>query len=171
MTDTFYALQKLRASALQALVDDTVKAYKFGNTDRPGTTTLSADPHLVLPLKASYTYSVLYTMYYNAPAAADIKFALDYPTGADPVPFGGLRMVDTSAGLVGDVDPGAYADAVDATDIVTAGGTGGNAFCLLAATVVMSTTAGDLTLTWAQRASSGTTTLLEGSSAIAWRHR
>lgn len=171
MTDTFYALQKLRASALQALVDDTVKAYKFGNTDRPGTTTLTADPHLVLPLKATYVYTVIYTLYYVAPAAADIKFAIDYPTGADPVPFGGLRMVDTSAGLVGDVDPGAYSDAVDATDFITAGGTGLNAFCILSATVDMDTTAGDLTLQWAQRASSGTTTLLQGSSAIAWRHR
>lgn len=171
MTDTFYALQKLRASALQALVDDRVMAYKSGDTPRSTTTTLQADPHLVLPLKANYTYSVRWTIYYSTPAAADLKMAIDYPAGATSPPFGALRMVDTSAALVGDLDPGAYATAGDGTDTITAGGTGGNAICTLSATIVMGSTADNLLLLWAQKASSGTTTLLAGCDAIAWRHR
>lgn len=171
MAVTFYALQKLRASDLQAIVDDRLKVAKSGDTPRSTTTSLVADPHLVLPLQANYTYSILWTLYYNAPAAGDIKFAIDYPAGATTPPYGGLRMVDSSAGLTGNVDPGAYATAADATDSITMGGTGGNAFGILASTIIMGPTAGNLSLLWAQLASSGTTTLLKGSAAVADRHR
>lgn len=168
MATQFYALQKLRASALQALVDDHLLVTKSGDTPRATNTTLQDDPHLMLTLQAGYNYACEWKLYFNAPAAADIKFAITF--SGTLATFGGLRMVDTSAGLTGNVDPGAYSSATSGSSTITAGGTGGVTSLILYTTVSPST-GGALTLQWAQLAASGTTTLYQGSSMRADRER
>lgn len=168
MAVTVYAGQRLRASFLQEIINDRMVITKAGDTPRTTTTTLQADPHLTMTLASGYNYVVDWKLYYNAPAAADIKFAITF-TGTLAA-FGGLRMVDTSAGLTGNVDPGAYSSATSGSSTITAGGTGGVASLALYTTISPST-GGALTLSWAQLASSGTTTLYQGSSMIAQRER
>lgn len=165
----FYVGQKLRASTLQDLLDDNLRIAKASSLPRTSAT-LSADSELALTLKASYTYKLMIGAYFLAAVAGDIQFALSVPAGST-FPFGGLRMVDSSAGLVGDVDPGAYDSATSGSSALTAGGTGLASFALLTATVVVGGTPGAVTLLWALKAASGTTTLYAGSWMTAERFR
>jgi hypothetical protein len=170
MTALFYVGQKLRASNLQDIIDDHLSVAKSVDTPRISTTTLTADPHLVLPFAANYTYIVNFVIYHNSATAADIQFALSFPSGAT-TPFGGLRLV-TSASVTGDVDPGAYSSATSGTSNITAAGSGLANTTLLFATVIMGSTAGNVSLMWAQNASTASnTTLYTGSSMTAERIR
>lgn len=170
MTTLFYALQKLRASDLQALHDDHPRVAKTGDTSRVSNATLTADPHLTLDLLANYTYILDFTLFSLSPAAADIQFALTFPAGAT-TPFGGLRLVST-ASVTGDLDPGAYSSATSGTSNIGAAGSAGANTTLLQATIVMSSTVGAVTLLWAQSSSNvGTTTLYQGSSMQGLRIR
>lgn len=167
----FYALQKLRASALQAILDDRLLVTKSGDTSRVSNATLQADPHLTLDLQADYTYAIEWTIFSLSPAAADIQFGITFPAGADPTPFGGLRLV-SSASVTGDLDPGAYEDATSGVSNLVAAGSALANLTILKATIAMSTTAGAVTLQWAQGASNaGTTTVYAGSSMEAKRQR
>lgn len=169
MAVTFYAGQRLRASDLQGIIDDHLRVVKAANTIRNNVGTLADDPELTLPLKANYTYIVRVVAFFLTAATPDIQWALRLPTSAT-TPFGALRMVTTSAGLVGDVDPGAYSSATSASSNLAAGGTGLASTALLEATVKMSTTDGNLVLMWAQLvANVSDTTLYIGTSMSAER--
>lgn len=171
MTVTFYALQKLRASDVQAIIDDRLMVAKPSATTRISNATLAADPHLVLTLQASYTYVIRGVMYVSSGTTPDAQFALSFPAGAT-TPFGGVRMVTTSAGATGDVDVGAYTSATSGTSNLGVGGSGGTQTTLIEATIVMSTTAGDVTVLWAQNTNTASNTVLEtGSHLMAYRIR
>lgn len=170
MTTLFYVGQKLRASNLQDIIDDHLAVAKPIDTPFISDNSLNNDPHLVLALKANYTYIVDITAYSNSATTADIQFALAFPAGAS-TPFGALRLV-SSASVTGDLDPGGYALATSGTSNVVAAGSGLVNMQILRATVLMGATAGNLTLMWAQSASvASNTTLYAGSSMTAKRIR
>jgi hypothetical protein len=167
MTITFYAGQKLRASDLQGLVDDHIrKAKPAPGTARQSTTTLTADPDLVLPLQANYTYMIHGVMYSTSPASADIQFAISFPALATAT-FGASRLATSVAAATGDGDWGAYDSATSGVSAIGVGGTGGVQYTTISSTVVMGSTAGDFTIMWAQLASVASDTTLEGGSWIA----
>lgn len=139
-------------------------ALKSSSTSRTSTTTLAADPDLTVPVLANGKYDVELSLVYNGAAtgAGDLKCSWSVPSGAS---FAG--------GFVGVSNPlGVAILPVTASSVqVTYGnGTGNALWCMVSGTLFMSSTPGNLVLTWAQNSSSGTaTTLMTGSKLSARR--
>jgi len=169
---SFVALQKLRASDLQALLDDHLRVAKTANTDRASTTTPAADPHLSLTLKANTTYIVRFVLFMTGATAGDLACRLTFPAGAS-TPWGGLRLLNSSTATNGSLDAAGVGTAISGTsDIGVATVTSNGSMCTLEACVAMGSTAGAVGLSWCQGSSNATnTTLYAGSFMTATRIR
>jgi hypothetical protein len=173
----FASGSKVRASVLAQLVaelqnlfNDTLKVVKPSNTSRTSTTTLAADPHMVIALEANTTYDFEIRAYWSGAAAGDISFAMAFPASSS-VTWGGIRLV-VSASPTGDADFGIFIAPTSAVSAINAGGVGGDQMSLITGTVVVGATPGNLTLWWAQGTSSGTATILWArSTMVARRYR
>lgn len=124
---------------------------KTADTSRTTNTTITADPHLTIEVEASAKYLVVLRAAILSPAAADFQCDWSVPTGATLNRY----SIHYATGTV--VSPSAAFDASFSTS-------GSDDALLIMGTLVVSTTAGSLTWRWAQFASSGTTTVYEGSS-------
>ena len=157
---TFYAGQRLTASLLQGAVG--VKAGKGADTARSSAntgTTLTADPDLTVTLAANSVYLVSLMLLYKGgtTGSSDFKFAWSLPAGASLA--GEYMGIANPIGLISATITGA------SVTVSYTNGTGTPFDVTIEATVTTSSTAGNLTLTWAQNTSSATsTTLMAGSS-------
>lgn len=133
-------------------------AVKTSNTSRSSTTTLAADPHLVLALEANATYDFDLDLSYNGNTngSGDLKFGFTGPSGFT-MAFGTL-VVSIPAGV-------SLGGGTQSTTVVSgSAGTGTPLYARASGILTTSATSGTLTLLWAQNTSSGTnTTLTTGS--------
>jgi hypothetical protein len=141
-------------------------ATKASGLGRTATVTKTADPDLTIPVLANYTYEGQLVISYTAPAANDISLDLAYPTGAtcSAVQIGPHNAIATSGSQASDVEFQALMlDAATPTGAMPFGGTAGGIGALILIRLVVGSTAGNLTVEWAQLVSGGTTTLNAGS--------
>jgi hypothetical protein len=130
-------------------------------------TVLQNDNELFVTLDAGSTYEVRFALFYTAATAGDLKWQWSGPTdivGAD----GALRISNSASSSEGSVRASASSSFTSGLGgVLSAGGTGAAAY-LFGSMVLVTTTGGNLQLTWAQETSSGTaTTVLAGSYLIA----
>lgn len=139
-------------TVLQAMLPDI--AVKSSNTSRTSTTTLTADPHLVIALEANATYDFDMELLYNGGTngSSDLKYGFTGPAGY-AMTLGNISVtIPAGVGIGG---------GTQATTFVTGSvGTSSPLMTRVTGTVTTSSTAGNLTLTWAQNTSSGTATTL-----------
>lgn len=123
-------------------------------------TTLVNDTHLVFNAGRDEAWFARYLLLTNSSAVADVKFQLVLPAGAT------ARVL-----YVGNNDAGTLAEQEVAQAVnITVQGTGANRLIVLEAHIVMSTTAGDIQLQWAQNtAEASNTRVLKQSMLIAER--
>lgn len=136
---------------------------KPANTTRTSTTTLAADPDMVLALDASSTYLVRGFMIVNAANAnMDYKYSLNYTgtiasiaNGRSHLPAGGTAVANvTSASILG---------STSVTD--TTSGLGWVEFWA----VVTTTTAGNIEFQWAQNTSDVGNLTVQAGSYLMWQ--
>jgi len=160
----FKAGTRLTAAVLNGAIGLT--AIKSADTGRASTTTLAADPDLTVAVLANTAYLVRISMLYKSGTTntGDLKIGFSVPTGATFA--GGFLCISNPLGVA--IFPVPTASTV----MVSYGnGTSNPLWCEVTANLVVSTTAGNFTLTWAQNTSSGTaTTLMAGSSLQAVAH-
>lgn len=113
-------------------------------------TTLQNDNHLFLPVVANATYDLFLMCIFSGDTAGDIKFAWSVPSGTV------LRWVDQT---------GTSGIATD-TDFYSAPGGSTQVGFQIWATVVTSSTAGNVQFQWAQNASSATATIVRTNSHL-----
>ncbi|MFH9038508.1 hypothetical protein ACH4FA_03915 [Streptomyces sp. NPDC017966] len=125
-------------------------ARKTADESVVSSTTLQNDNHLVLPVVANATYTLFLMCIFSGATTGDIKFDWTVPSGTV------LRWSDQTgvSGLHSDVD--VYS---------APGGTTQVAFQIWA-TVVTSSTAGNVQFRWAQNASDATATIVRTNSSL-----
>ena len=136
-------------------------AVKPSNTPRSSTETPANDPDLVLPLASNAVYSLELILLYDGTTAGDFAGHFHGPTGM------------TMANIVLGITPSGASNFDDVT-VGTSGtsfnigalGAGTTCGALVKGTVTTSSTAGNLTLQWAQVSSSGTATILHSGSSM-----
>jgi hypothetical protein len=136
-------------------------AYKSAQTSRASTTTLANDPGLFLALEASATYIVDgYVVYSNALAAgsADIKVAFAVPAG---VSASQVTMYGTSGVVTADL---VTYDLTANSGTRDSPGNGATAMAFQPKASCVTTTAGNVTLQWAQNTSASTATIVQAGS-------
>lgn len=154
---TFQAGQRLTAATLNAAIG--LRAAKAADLPRATNTTLTADTDLAVAVAANSRYLVTISLLYKGAATntGDLKIGFSVPSGATlPGQFLGIgNPLGVGIGPV-----------TAASVLVSYGnGTSNPLACQVTATLVTSTTAGSLILTWAQNTSNATaTTLMAGSS-------
>lgn len=151
--------QRLRASLLRSMLPQTVR--KTADTSRSATTTYEADPHLVFEnAEANAVYTMWGWVKYFADPTPDIKIRFTVPTDclgewAWIVPGSGTPSLATTTG---------YSIRTETNDVGvgrTGYGTGDTQqMTPLGAVFRMSTTAGSISLEWAQNTSNATATVL-----------
>lgn len=157
---TFKAGQRLTASALNAAIGLT--ARKAADTSRSSAntgTTLTADPDLVIAVLANSSYLVTIFLLYKGAATntGDLKFGFSVPSGAT-LPGGVIGVANPLAVFTNSMT-------ASSTLVSYSNGTGNPLWAQVTATLITSSTAGNLVLNWAQNTSSATsTTLMTGSS-------
>jgi hypothetical protein len=137
---------------------------KPADTARNSTTTLAADPDLVLALAANSTYQISGVILYDGPSAgaSDLKWDFQIPTGASGQVF--LPHQNLSGAFAG-----AYAN--NWTDNGTANTTGVGTIMVLGVQGILQTagSSGNLTFRCAQNTSSGTNDHVKAQSHLAAR--
>ena len=138
-------------------------ACKTTNTPRNTTTTVTADPELVLPVAASVTYQFQAFLEYDGPNVVNqgIKFNWAVPAGAT------LRYQVNYIGVGGSPNN----DYRDGTTTVTGESLGGLVFMTasLNGTLLMSSTSGSMAMQWAQNISAAANVTLYAQSYIMLR--
>lgn len=167
---TFYYRElKAGAVATKATLDDRelLSAVKTGNQTVNNTTVKVSDSALTLPLAASSTYHVSVMVIASGPTGADWAQAWSVPAGTTGTQFNqGPELPVTS---VRSTNIQARSASLSTTLSYGTDGTENSAI-REELWVTTSTTAGNLTLTWAQNAAvAGTTTVWAGSWITAYR--
>lgn len=172
MSNLLPAGARVLAEKTALLSDRWAYATKAGSTSRSSTTTRTADPDLSVSLPASSVWAIRCTGIYVCTDAIDFVYDFTYPSGAT---LAGHNVGPHSAALTGAGTSGSseFWGRQAATSPMTAFTIGGSttdiAFTFLGL-LVMSSTAGALTLRWNPGASSATATILRaGSHLIAQR--
>lgn len=143
-------------------------AIKPSDTSRTSTTSVTADPDLVVAVAANSSY--WFQCYLNYEGAAtgtgDLKWNFTVPAGAT------LRYQSVSVNTSGTLSPLLIGPTWTGASTNSAGTNGsGNAMSLvMTGTLVVAGTAGNCTLNWAQVTSSGTSTIVHTQSALKLDH-
>jgi len=173
---TIAAGQRLTASLLRSMQTQTVR--KTADTSRSATTTLTADPHLVITLEANAVYTMDGWIKYDGPTAGDLTISFTAPSGC----LGEYTSWGAGNGVVGatstptlqqDVqDVRGYLIRTETNDIQASRGFG----CLgtgitpltlrLNGTIRNSSTPGTYSFNWAQTTSNATATTLYTDSWV-----
>lgn len=129
--------------------------------------TLVDDSALVLAIGASETWQIEVVLFVTAPTAGRLRIAFNVPTGATGA-WGVIGLVFNAVASSGDVLTYASTDLTDG-GAVQMGCAGASTPVMMTAKlmIVNSTTPGNVTLRWAQGASSGTSTVLTNSYIMA----
>lgn len=153
-----YAGTRLTAALVRSWLPLTV--VKTSTESITSSTTLQNDDELLLPVEASAQYILGGMIRYQASSAGDLKLAWSYPTGATMnwVPHG-IGSAETT--LVGQI----LTQSQTISSQPTLGGPAGlTSIARLTGHLIVSTTAGNLQLQWAQGTSDATaTSILSGS--------
>lgn len=165
----YYRYLKAGDVATKALLDDReqLSVTKTGNQTVNNTTVKVSDNHLTLPLAASATYHVSVMVIVSGPTGADWAQAWTFPTGATGTQFiHGPELPVTSVRSTN-----IQARSASLSTSLSYGTDGSeNSAIREELWITTSTTAGSLTLTWAQNAAvAGTTTVYLGSYMTAFR--
>ena len=115
------------------------------------------DDELVIPIDANSRWNLLLFIFYNTPAAADLRYRLTVPSG-----------------MTGTLFDGNFGLSIRGTTEITAArfpnGDGTNQVTQQWADIQAGAVGGNVTLQWAQRvATVGDTTMLAGSWILGWR--
>ena len=158
--------QRLRASLLRSMQPQTVR--KTADTSRSATTTYEADPHLVFAAEANAVYTVVGWVKYFASTTPDIKIRFTVPT--DCLGEWGWLMPGSATAGTGTTG---YSIRTETND-VGAGRTGYGTSDSQHMTPVgglfrMSSTAGNISLEWAQNTSDATATVLYTDSWLTFQ--
>lgn len=154
--------QRVTAALLTAM--QPIVVVKSSDTARTSTTTLAADPHIVVPVSASATYLLDGYIEFDGifGGTGDIKFDWTIPAGAT-LRWGPLGNAS------GDTTQKYAANSAANSSVLTAGtyGTGGTRSAASPrGYVTVGGTAGNLQLRWAQNTSSATATTVYAGSWI-----
>jgi hypothetical protein len=137
-------------------------ARKTAGTSRASNTVLTADADLVVAVEANAVYELEGVFFYDSPVAADFKFAFTAPAAAS----GSFIYSTITSGSAA----GAYADdqngASTLTGTVTTGGGAAIKETIKIQGSFSTSSAGNLTLTWAQNTSNASNTTLQTDSYI-----
>lgn len=158
--------QKITASLLRSMLPQIVR--KTADTSRSATTTYEADPHLVFPAEAGAVYVMWGWVKYFASTTPDIKIRFTVPTGC----LGEWAWIMPGSGTGASATAG-YSIRTDTND-VGAGRTGYGTsdtqqMTPMGALFRMSTTAGNISLEWAQNTSDATASVLYTDSWLAFQ--
>lgn len=137
-------------------------AYKASDTSRASNTTQASDPDLTVAVAANCTYWVDVWLNYEGgtQGSSDLKLGFAVPSGAT------LRSSATFTGQSGGSNTeGYYASGGSALTPGTNGAGNIRGF-ILHGTLAVSSSAGSLTLSWAQNTSSGTATTIHTGSVL-----
>jgi len=157
------SLTWVNAPASGAGIISTTLVRKSIDKSLTSNSVLENDNHLVVALDANATYEVRYGFVYQAGTGGDLKWQWQAP--ADIVGIeSALRISNSATTSEGSVRASSGAFTSGAGGILSAGGTGGNA-SILGSMMLVTTTGGNLQLTWAQETSNGTATILR---ALSW---
>jgi len=139
-----------------------VFAVKPADTTRNNTATQAADPDLVVPVAANTVYLIEGFLPYNSNTTADIAFGWTLPAGS--------TMAWTVNGLQTGATTGQdtiVRGSVNETAVQGVGGAGAtDVVALPLGTLTTGTTAGNLTLRWAQNTANVSNTILRANSWI-----
>ncbi|MGW4603739.1 hypothetical protein ACWENS_10760 [Streptomyces sp. NPDC004532] len=144
----------------------TIDRVKTANTARASQTSVSADPHLTIPVVPG-TYRIDAVLFYDADAAADLQIGWTAPASTTGTwwPSGSDSSNTTQAATA---RWGAVTNVGSGTLPVAGIGAGTIVTCRPVGTAVV-TTAGTLALAWAQQTSSTTATTVRQFSALSLR--
>lgn len=159
-------LKKVRVDAIPGMLGFASAIVKPSDTSRDSTgtgITLTADPHLVLPLLANTKYVFEIGLYIVTAAAPDWKHQLYAPAGASMIYSVDKRsdnaLNDLSA--VNVLDTNAMDNSVVYTDTAIV-----VAYMLLKGAITNGATAGNFGINWAQNTASATATVVKANSYI-----
>jgi hypothetical protein len=159
------------AAELQFLVPLFVR--KTSNQSVTSSTTLVNDSALVLPMLASVTYELTAQLFYIGNDTGDIKVTFTQPTGSTLSwgPIGASQAAVTGSATAGTGEW--WGTNVNTTASPTTsmpmGGSTSDLHMVIRGIVVVSATAGNLQLQWAQNTSNGTATTVKAGSWMSLR--
>jgi hypothetical protein len=153
--------QRVTAALITAM--QPIIVVKAANTSRASTTTLAADPHLVLPVSAGATYLMDGWLEYDGNFGSPGDFKADWT-----LPSGGTLRWGLHSNAAGDTTQKYATTTASASTVVTAGayGIGSTANGARPAGYLTTSAAGNITLRWAQNSSSATATTVYAGSWI-----
>lgn len=144
-----------------------IATIKPADTGRNTTTTLTADPDLVIAVAANTIYDVRFLIRYKGGTngSSDLSMQINVPSGSTGFWVALRDDISAPTGPPGFVDS-AFGSALN----FATNGTGNTQQALLFASVNTAGTAGNISLLWAQHISNGTnTTLMANSFMVAQR--
>jgi hypothetical protein len=133
-------------------------AYKTSDTTRTSTTTLTNDPHLVVPVDASAVYQFNCLLDYTSGATEDINVTFTAPSGAT-LDWNGAGYTGTDVQMWNGGNAAAVA-------VVFGGGNAARRFIDIKGMIQTSVTSGNLTLQWAQAVSGASSAVLRTYSYL-----
>lgn len=161
MSIRVYAGQFVRASDVEIQW-----ARKTSDESVTSSTTLQNDDTLLLPVRASSVYRFTALVGYVGNTTGDIKLGFTFPSGATCHWAGkGASSSDDGYGTTGASKHSAVFGEVSGTATSFAGSTS-NLAVLIEGILITGTTAGNLTLQWAQNTSNGTATTVKAGSFL-----
>lgn len=170
--------QRITGALLRSMLPQT--ARKTSDTPRSASTTATADPHLTFDVEANAVYTIHGWIKFDGDTAGDLKVQLTVPSGA----LGEFIAVGTGNNVVGSTAaPALQANTQGATGYLVrmesgdvnvsrnygALGAGVGLTLIVYATVRVGSTAGTVSIDWAQAASSATATDLFTDSWLEMR--
>ena len=137
--------------------------YKTADESVTSSITLQDDNHLVFAVEASSLYVAKYTLYYaNGDAASDAKFGWTVPAAATFLAgFAGAGAASTDPTAATSMSTAYITTGSNVIGVMSA-----NARVSVEAIFTISATPGNVTLQWAQNASSGTALTLKAGSFV-----
>jgi hypothetical protein len=136
-----------------------IYVFKSANTSIASSTALTPDPHLIVPMVANAMYDMYGLLDYEADVTGDMKYQFTLPAGAT-MNFAWVGYSGGDAATFNGTNTSATVNTIGG------GGAGAGRSNTLMGSIVMSSTAGNLGLNWAQAVSSATATILHKYSYI-----
>lgn len=160
---TLAAGQRITAALLRSMLPQTVR--KTADTERPATTTYADDPHLTFAAEANAVYTMYGWIKYFADPTPDLKIQFSVPTGC--LGEWGWLMPGSGSVAAGTAGYSIRTETNDVTQGRTGYGTSDSTHMTpMGGLFRMSSTAGNITLQWAQNTSNATATTLYTDSFL-----
>jgi hypothetical protein len=135
-------------------------AYKTASTSRTSTTTLAADPHLIVPVDGSAMYELIGFIDFEASVTGDMKFQFTLPASATM----NYAWISWTAGA--DLFSNNAGNTQSTVNSIGGNGAGIARGCSIQGTVTTAASGGNLGVNWAQDTSSATATIWHAQSYL-----